>query len=261
MAQKEKKVKPFANNAMDFPIIITVLLLLAFGIIMVLSASAPTSLAESDNSYAYALKQGISAIIGLVAMFFLARLDYRIYKKWIWIIYVFCIVILFAVSFVGVGDNGAKRWMVIGGINFQPSEFTKIGFIVFYAALLTKLKEENKIRTFRWGFLFPIILAIPPMAILLILQNHFSVTLLLVCVTAVQMIMAGTKIKHCIMAGIPAGVAGIVLILKKGGEFRSNRISTWLNPWSDLTGDGWQIVNSLYAIGSGGLFGVGLRRE
>ena len=72
------------------------------------------------------------------------------------------------------------------------------------------------------------------------------------------MIMAGTKIKHCLMAGLPAGLGGIALILKKGGEFRSDRIATWLNPWNDLTGDGWQIVQSLYAIGSGGIFGVGL---
>ena len=258
MVQKEKKIKAFASNAMDFPLIITVLLLLAFGIIMVLSASAPTSLAESGNSYAYAIKQGISAIIGIVAMIFLSKFDYRIYKKWLWVIYVFCVILLLAVSFIGIGANGAKRWMLIAGFNFQPSEFTKIGFIIFYASLLTKLKEENKLGTFKWGFCYPILLALPPIAILLILQNHFSVTLLLVCVTAVQMIMAGTKIKHCLMAGLPAGLGGIALILKKGGEFRSDRIATWLNPWNDLTGDGWQIVQSLYAIGSGGIFGVGL---
>lgn len=261
MAQKEKKIKKFGNNAMDFPLIITVLLLLAFGIIIVLSASAPTSLAESGNSYGYATKQGLVAILGIVAMIVLSKIDYRIYKKWMWIIYGFCLILLLAVSFAGAGAGGAKRWMIIFGFNFQPSEFTKIGFIVFFAALLTNLKEENKIGDFRWGFLFPIVLALPAIAILVILQNHVSATILLVCVTGIQMVIAGTKIIHCIIAGIPAGIAGAILILKKGGEFRGNRITTWLNPWSDLQGDGWQIVNSLYAIGSGGLFGVGLRRE
>ena len=107
MAQKAKKITKFTNNAMDFPLIITVLLLLAFGIIMVLSASAPTSLAESGNSYSYAIKQGISAVLGIAVMIILSKIDYRIYKKWLWVIYGFCLILLLAVSFMGIGANGA----------------------------------------------------------------------------------------------------------------------------------------------------------
>ena len=225
---------------------------------MVLSASAPTSLAESGNRYAYAIKQGMSAVIGLVAMIVLSKIDYRMYKKWLWLIYVFCILILIAVSFVGIEANGAKRWMIIAGFNFQPSEFTKIGFIIFFAALLSGLKETNRMKHIGWGFFYPLALMAVPAGILYVLQNHFSVTLLLAVVTAVQMLIAGTNIFHFLIFGVPGAIGIVAIILKKGDGFRSGRIATWLNPWSDLTGDGWQIVQSLYAIGSGGLFGVGL---
>lgn len=162
------------------------------------------------------------------------------------------------------GQTGARRWIRIAGINFQPSEFAKIGFILFFASLLSDVKEHGKMKTYKYGFIYPLVFMIPIVGSILILQNHFSATFVIAVVTVVQMFIAGTKISHFLLTGL-AGivVGGGALIAKNGGltlgtDFRSGRIQTWLDPFSDPTGDGWQIIQSWYAIGSGGLFGVGL---
>lgn len=161
-------------------------------------------------------------------------------------------------------QTGAKRWINIAGINFQPSEFAKIGFILFFASLLSDVKEHGKMKTYKYGFIYPLVFMIPIVGSILILQNHFSATFVIAVVTVVQMFIAGTKVSHFLLTGL-AGivVGGGALIAKNGGltlgtDFRSGRIQTWLDPFSDPTGDGWQIIQSWYAIGSGGLFGVGL---
>lgn len=149
MAQKNKKNKKFnifTKGAMDYSILIVTLLLLALGIIMVLSASAPSSLSESGNSYKYVIKQALSASIGLVAMVVLSKIDYRIYRKLKWPIYVVIIGLLFLVSIMGMSEGGAKRWIRIAGINFQPSELAKTAFIIIFASYLSDMKESGKIK-------------------------------------------------------------------------------------------------------------------
>ena len=159
---------------------------------------------------------------------------------------------------------GARRWINIAGFNFQPSEFAKIGFILFFAAILSDVKEHGKIKEYKYGFLYPIVWMGPIVAAILILQNHFSATFIIGVVTVVQMFVAGTKISHFLFTGIAGVILGAGALIIKNGElslgtdFRSSRIQTWRDPFSDPTGDGWQIIQSLYAIGSGGLFGVGL---
>lgn len=159
---------------------------------------------------------------------------------------------------------GARRWINIAGFNFQPSEFAKIGFIIFFAAILSDVKEKGKIKIYKSGFLYPIVFIGPIVGAILILQNHFSATFIISVVTVVQMFIAGTRLSHFVITGLVVGGLGAGGIFLKKGElslgsgFRSSRIQTWLDPFSDPTGDGWQIIQSLYAIGSGGLFGVGL---
>jgi cell division protein FtsW len=159
--------------------------------------------------------------------------------------------------------DGAKRWINIAGFNFQPSELAKLGLIIFFASLLADIKEKEKIKHFGWGLIFPLIFLVPIVVAILIFQNHFSATFIICSVTVVQMLIAGTRLSHFILLGI-MGVFGfgIFLNVKNSGSgfssFRMTRIQTWLNPWTDITGDGWQIIQSLYAIGSGGLFGAGL---
>ena len=163
----------------------------------------------------------------------------------------------------GTEAGGARRWIIIADFNFQPSEFAKVGFILFFAAILTDIKKNGKISSFVLGFCYPLFWIIPIVISIFILQNHFSATFLICVVTCVQMFIAGTKLRYFFGVG-STGIAGILsLVLFKnqgtmGDGFRSTRIQTWLDPFSNPTGDGWQIINSLYAIGSGRIFGLGL---
>ncbi len=263
---KTKKFLFFLNGKMDYALLIITLLLLCTGLIMLLSASAPTSLSESGNSYKYVVKQGIMTLAGLFAMIVLSKIDYRIFRRFKWIIYVGLIILLVLVGLVGTNAGGARRWINILGFSFQPSEFAKVGFIIFYAAILSDMKEKNKIKKLVPGFLFPLIFLVPIVISIYILQNHFSATFIIVAITCVQMFVAGSCFRYFLGTGA-LGVTGILgLLLKKSTEkstgdesFRFSRIQTWLNIDSaSLTGEGWQINQSLYAIGSGGLFGVGL---
>lgn len=268
MAKKRQKEKKkfnfFTKGSVDYIIWITVMILVAFGLIMVLSASAPSAFAETNDSYKYIKKQAISAVIGLVAMMACSKVDYHIFRKMKWLIYLVFIVLLVLVGFVGIDAGGARRWINIAGFNFQPSEFAKIGFILFFASVLSDVKEHGKIKTYKYGFIYPLIFMVPIVGAILILQNHFSATFIIAVVTVVQMFVAGTKISHFLLtglAGAAVGATGLFIVkgeLSLGTDFRSSRIQTWLDPFSDPTGDGWQIIQSLYAIGSGGLFGVGL---
>ena len=260
----KKKFSLFTKGAVDYTIWITVMILVAFGLVMVLSASSPSALSETGDSYKYIKKQGISAVLGLVAMMACSKVDYHIFRKMKWLIYLLFLVLLVLVGFVGIDAGGARRWINIAGFNFQPSEFAKIGFILFFASILSDVKERGKMKTYKYGFVYPLIFMLPIVGSILILQNHFSATFIIGVVTVVQMFVAGTKISHFLITGLIGGVFGAgALMIKNGGstlgtDFRSSRIQTWLDPFSDPTGDGWQIIQSLYAIGSGGLFGVGL---
>lgn len=265
---KSKKFSFFINGKLDYTIIVVTLFLLSIGLIMLLSASAPTSLSETENdSYQYVKKQGIVACVGLVAMIVLSKVDYRVFRKLKWLIYAVCIALLVAVGFVGIGEGGARRWINIFGFSFQPSEFAKIGFILFYASLLSDMKESNRIKKVVPGFIFPLIFLIPIVISIYVLQNHFSATFIICAITVVQMFVAGTNLK-CFLASGTVGIIGVLGFLLKtstsgaSGGFRSSRIQTWLHlEEADLTKEAWQITQSLYAIGSGGLFGLGLGKS
>lgn len=262
MQKKTKKVSNFANNQFDFILCITVLLLLSLGIIMVLSASAPSALSITGSSYTYVKKQLLFAIAGLFVMFFLSKVDYRFYKKYYWYIYFASWIILLLVVVPGLGYavKGATRWIKIGGFQFQPSELTKIGMIIFFAGYLSD--HKNELQEFKRGFLKPLAFLIPPIGILYVIQNHFSVSLVIGVVVLVIMFMAGCRLKYFLIVGI-VGISAILGLLgvmqMKGSEsFRLDRISTYFDPWADAQGTGYQTVQSLYAIGSGGMFGLGL---
>lgn len=253
------KQKPF-----DFVLFITVLIMLAFGVIMVLSASSPSALSESGNSYAYVTTQAVSAILGIILMLIISKIDYKFYAKFYKIAYWFSIVILLAVLIPGVGKSsgGATRWINLMGVTtFQPSEIVKIALIVFYAVFLSKNKE--KLGRFGAGFITPFLIVVPIIAILIFVQSHLSVCVVIILVISVMMLIAGTKLRYfltCGVLGAAGGLGGLYLIAKVTGEgmYRLNRITAFMDPWADAKGTGWQIIQSLYAIGSGGLFGVGL---
>lgn len=257
----EKKKKDLSNNSIDFILLIDVLIMLALGLVMVMSASSPTSLSETGKSYTYVKTQAISAVMGLVGMFIISKIDYKIYKKFYKIIYIIIIVLLASVAVIGKEVGGAKRWIDLKFISFQPSELAKIGLIIFYSALLTNNKD--RLEKLWGGFFYPIAFLLPVIAILIGVQNHLSATILIVLIVAVLMLMAGSRLRYFLTIGLTGatfGGAALLIYAKLTGEglFRIQRLVTFLDPFADTQGAGWQIIQSLYAIGSGGLFGVGL---
>lgn len=251
------------QRPLDFILCITIFLLLALGIVMVLSASAPSSLSMWGNSYYYVIRQAGFAVLGIFLMFTISKIDYRIYQKFYKIAYWASIIALASVILpvVGSGAKGATRWLDLGIVRFQPSELAKIGLIIFYAGYLTEHRTE--LNSFLDGFVKPLLYILPPVGILFFLQDHLSASIIVIAIVSIMMIMAGSKLKYFLTAGISAGCAGIagMFILAQAtgkGDFRLARLTTFLNPWADATGDGWQVIQGLYAIGSGGLFGVGL---
>ena len=265
MQKTKNKTANFINQPFDFILCVIIFILLALGIVMVLSASAPSALAATGKSYVYASRQLLAAVLGIISMFFFSKVNYGIYKKLYKVAYIFSVAILLLVLIpnVGIEGNGATRWIKIPLIGqFQPSELTKIGLIIFYAGYLTEHKDELK--DFWRGFVKPLCFIVPPIAILFFVQNHLSASLIIAMVSCIMMIIAGARLLYFIISGAIAGGGLLAYIIYKissgatGESFRLGRIVSFLDPWKDLTTTGWQVVQSLYAIGSGGLFGVGL---
>lgn len=196
--EKKKRLKTY-EKPFDFVLFVTVLVLLAMGIVMVLSASSPSALAESGNSYAYVSRQAAFAVLGIFLMLFISKIDYRQYAKFGKIAYIGSLIILAAVPLLGSSAKGATRWLEIGPIRFQPSELAKIALIIFYASWLTKNKEQLK--NLKNGFFKPFLYLVPIAVILVIFQDHLSVTVIIVLVVSIMMLMAGTRLKYFVTLG------------------------------------------------------------
>ena len=205
------KNKSFSKRPIDFILLIVVIIMLAFGLVMVMSSSSPTSIAETGKSYGYVKTQAISAFLGIIAMAIISKIDYRIYKGFYKLIYIVVIILLASVAVVGVGAGGAKRWIYLGFMSFQPSEIAKVGLIIFYAALLTKNKET--LGEMVKGFFYPLVFLIPVIAILILVQNHLSATLLMIMIVAVMMYMAGTKLRYFLTFGTAGAAARRIRII------------------------------------------------
>ena len=257
MAKKKRKksFSSFVNNPIDFTLLITILLLLSIGLVMVLSASSPSALSETGNSYAFFSKQLIFAILGLIAMLIISKIDYRFYQKFYKHAWWIALILLALVLIAGKTVNGAKRWIyVTETLSFQPSEMVKMLMIIFYAGILVKNRDE--LGLYGKGFLKHICFLAPIIGLLL-LEPHFSASIVIIGICSIMMIMAGSKFWHFLATGGIAGIPAMIFLIVKE-PYRLQRVVTFLDPWKDATGDGWQVIQSLYAIGSGGLFGVGL---
>ena len=255
MKKTKRKSQNFFENPIDYTLLIIVLLLLSLGLIMVLSASSPTALSESGNTYSYFIKQAIFAGLGLMAMYVISKIDYRIYKRFYKLAYIVSIILLLLVILIGKEVNGATRWIyVTSTLSFQPSEIVKFLMIIFYATILTRNKDElGKY----WKGLVKHTLFLAPIAVLLLLEPHLSATLVIVGICIIMMILAGCKFWQMFLSGVCIGAPVLGVVILKSA-YRLKRVTTFLDPWSDKLGEGWQVIQSLYAIGSGGLFGLGL---
>ena len=253
--KKEKNFSSFLNNPIDFTLVITILLLLGIGLVMVLSASSPSALSESGNSYAYFSKQLIFAILGLFAMAFISKIDYRFYQKFYKHAWILSVILLVAVKVIGKEVNGAKRWIsVTETLSFQPSEVVKFLMIIFYAGIL--VKNRDQLGLYGKGFIKHC-LFLAPIIGLLLLEPHLSASMVIIGIVCIMMIVAGCKFKHFLFTGLGLGtpLLGAAIALS---PYRLERFVTFLDPWKYAKDEGWQVIQSLYAIGSGGLFGVGL---
>jgi cell division protein FtsW len=244
-----------ARTAPDLMLIAATLLILTIGVIMVYSASAVLAFREFGDSFYYLKRQALFAVLGVVAMFFTMNVDYWIWKKYAKIILLVCFGLLVIVLIPGVGvvRGGARSWLGIGAFGIQPSEFMKMGIIIFLAKWLAE--KQAGITQFTKGLLPP--LGLMGLAFgLIMLQPDLGTGAVLCGASLLIIYTAGARIKHFGMIGLVglAGFAGLVI----AAPYRLKRITAFLDPWSDPLGAGYQIIQSLYAIGPGGLVGLGL---
>ena len=255
---KENRRSMGAGDSVDVPFLILVLLLLAVGLTMLYSASYAQS--EYDTGYEistkYLQKQGVCAIIGLFAMYFFSRIPAEVWYRLAWPLYGISIALLLSVLVIGQEVNGARRWINIAGIQFQPSEIAKFTMILLFARLTRHFGPDAK--KFRYGVL-GFGAALMGILVPLALEKHLSAIMLMGMVAVVMMFVAGTDPKW-LLAGAGAAVVFVLIYITFMG-YAGDRVTAWLNPQSDPGDTGYQILQSLYAIGSGGIFGLGFGKS
>ena len=253
-AKENRRLDFRVGEQIDFPFLCLLLLLLTLGLTMLWSASFPQS--EYDTGYLdsgrYLRRQALCAIIGLVAMWFFSRIPAAVWYRLAWPLYGISILLLLSVLVIGQEVNGAKRWISIAGIQFQPSEVAKFAQILLFARLTRHFGPEAK--TFRFGVL-GFGAALLGILVPLALEKHLSAIMLMGMVAVVMMFVAGTRLKW-LMAGAGAAVLFVLIYIRFMG-YAGDRVTAWLHPELDPGDTGYQILQSLYAIGSGGLFGLG----
>lgn len=250
-----RKRKKYSMKSIDYTLLCAILVLLFIGIVMVYSASSYYALYQIDvyNTEFYFYKEITWSIVGVIGMLVTMSIDYHYYKKWTpWLVLI-TLVFLVLVLFIGSNINGAVRWIRLGPLSFQPSELAKY-VVVLYLALLID-KRKGKITKFKEGTIFYLAVA-GVFAGLILLEHNLSITAIVMMVAFIMILVGGAKISH-LFSLVPVGlVAGIALIFTQ--SYRLKRLTSFLNPWAYTSGDSYQLVQSLYALGSGGIFGVGI---
>ena len=254
----EKRTKTLKNKSgkIDITFLSIVLILLTVGLVMLFSASYAYSLEYYDSSYRFISRQSIFAVVGVVLMLLISRIDYHIWRKFAWVIFAVAILLLIVLLLLPpmVSGMNVKRWFVVGPVNFQPSEVAKFAIILLFSSLIAGNYKEMKKLGFV-AFLFVILLVT---AVLIVAEPHISATLLVLAIGVVLMIVGGLA-KKFIVGGAVLGAVGIVGFIISGAiSYVADRLTYWRDPWSDATGKGFQTIQSLLAIGSGGILGRGI---
>ena len=246
------------DEGVDHVFLFLLLTLLGIGLVMLYSASCAQS--EFDTGYTqstrYLQKQGICALIGLAAMAVLSRIPPEFWLRWAWVLSGVSILLLLSVVLFGQSVNGAKRWINIGGLQFQPSEIAKFTLIVLFAKLTRDFGKRARLFSRGvLGFGGALLGILLPLA----LEKHLSAIMLMGMVAVVMMFVAGTHPKW-LLAGAAAAALFVVMYISLMG-YAGDRVTAWLHPEQDPSDTGYQILQSLYAIGSGGLFGLGFGKS
>ena len=254
---KETKDKT-KRAGMDISFLALVVILLAIGVTMVLSASFarayfdPGGVTKGKATY-YFIRQFIFAALGVAAMIICSRLPVGFYKRFSMPVLIAAVILLMLVPIIGTNANGAKRWISLGAFTIQPSEIAKIGIILAFASMICA--RRGRMKSFRYGIL-PFAAILAAIVGLLVLEPHFSASIIIVAIGGVMLFLGGARLVWFIAAAVAAG--GGIAVLLTMFPYASTRITTWRDPYASTSDEGYQIVQSLYSIGSGGLTGLGL---
>lgn len=278
MAKRKRDLtieEQLARGPMDLPFLMLTLLLLGIGLIMVLSASYASAYYDPKVStpYYYFIRQLLFGVAGVAVLYFVSKINYQI-LRWLSVFVLgaaIVLLLLVLIPGIGVKISGARRWIQVGPLSFQPSEVAKLGVVLYFSARLCKRNTEKKKRWSKRSFLgsflnllerigllelIPYAVILVVIAGLMLLEPHMSGTVLILVAGAAILFAAGVKLYWFIGGGVAA--AGALAILMTKMSHTSARLAVWRDPWIDPQGDGFQAIQSLYAIGSGGLLGLGL---
>jgi len=250
----ETKKRIRKKHKMDLTLLGILAVMITFGLIMVFSASTPSAFYQHGDRFYFIRRQFIWTVIGFGAMFFMANIDYRIVKKWSGIFCIITLVLMFLVPLIGIEVNGARRWLGIGSLTFQPSEIAKFALILYFAKRMAE-SPKNSLKNFVYGLL-PYLGILALFVGAMILQDHLSAAVVTFAALMVVLLVGGADIKHFIaMGGLGVGVLVPFAFME---SYRLKRLMAFMDPFKYAKDIGWQIVQGLYAIGSGGIFGRGL---
>lgn len=251
---RKKRIRA-ERNGIDLTFLFLVLILLSIGLIMMFSASYASSYYETGDSFYYIKRQLLFAVVGVVMMLAIANIDYHILHRFAFLIYAGTLFLLVVVLIVPTRED-AKRWINLGFTTFQPSELAKFAIVLIFAHLISVNYERMK--NPRYG-VWPFLVLLGVVVMLMLLEPHLSGTILIVSIGVVMMFVGGTDLKWFMLGGVLIGVAIVAAVLIPGVvPYAMDRLQYWIDPWSDPQNKGFQTIQSLYAIGSGGLMGVGI---
>lgn len=248
--RNERSRRPKKENYFDYSLLFIIIFLICFGLVMLYSTSSYNGQIKANGDSAFYLKKQLTAtILGLIAMMIIARIDYHFWERFTLLAFLLAHVLSGAVLFLGSDFNGSKRWLKIGPLSFQPSEFAKLAVILFLALVISKVSK--KIKQFR-TMLLVILLCGPIVALVGI--NNLSTAIIILGIAVILIFVASPKYLQFILIGV-GGTAfmGIFIYLE---QYRAERLKIWLNP--ENYDKGYQTLQGLYAIGSGGILGKGL---
>lgn len=257
--EKSKNSGIFQKGRLDITFLAIILILLTIGLVMLFSASYAYSYEYYGNSYRFILRQALFAVAGIGLMFFTSSINYHFWRRISWMIYIvtFLVLVVLLILPPMVSGMDVKRWVVIGPINFQPSEVAKFAIVVLFSTLISANQKQMQ----NWKFVLFLFIVLGITCLLVVLEPHLSATLLIAAIGIVLIYVGGLN-RKVVAGGIVAAVSAVALVIVTQStgfiSYGADRIKYWLDPWADPKGEGFQTIQSLLAIGSGGVLGRGI---
>lgn len=246
-------MKAVTRGRPDFVLLFVTIILIGLGMVMIFSSSSAQAIIKHDHASYYVYKQLVFAGIGFFLMLLFMGIPYRHWKKIAPFLLLVSLLMLVLVLLVGNHVNGAKRWFMLAGFNLQPAEFTKLSLILYLSTLISKKGE--RVRSFKKG-LIPILIVVGLLALLVMLQPDFGTVIILVFIAGAMIVVGGADLRQIFM--LLLGMVPLLIYLAVSKSYRLERLNSFMNPFDNPTESGYQLIQSLYALGSGGLSGKGL---